>query len=114
MSGIDLALTFNLFEGDYGNNETTILNEIQTAPAAPVCHVCAVKIKPGTQVRRLIETTMDTDEVEGGESLAEYERKRREYFVCTFCCEAARSGDSEELDCRFSVGERRRNKGETK
>ncbi len=106
MSEFDIALRFNLFDGDFGDGETTVLNEIQTA-SPPSCHVCAATIKPGTLIRKLVETTLDPDD---GFSFADYERSRREYFVCDTCCNAARSDFHRKLPKRYAIGEKRRSR----
>ena len=91
----EAALSFNPFEGDYGDGERRIINEIITAPEPPRCHHCHGRIKEGTRIRRLIETTADLEDMPAGgqgeiteADLAAYERRRTEYLFCEPCCQA--------------------------
>lgn len=119
----DPALGFDPFDGDYGDGETRIIDAIVEAPEPVRCHVCAGPIKPGTKVRRIVETRADLEDMPelGSDSITEadlvtYERGRSEYLICETCCDAARkdeadeSGEGDRLDRRYSVGARRRDK----
>lgn len=117
---IDPALMFDPFEGDVGGKETRIINEITDAPAAPRCQVCHGPIKPGTKVRRIVETGIDLDDIpEDADAaltvtdVARYERERVEYLICQTCCNAARQDDEDGGDRtarRGEAGDRRRSK----
>ncbi|WP_431861312.1 hypothetical protein [Azospirillum sp.] len=119
----DAALEFDPFEGDYGDGETRIINEIVDAPDPVRCNICAGPIKPGTKVRRIVETTADLEDMPAygrdvltAEDLAAYERGRSEHLICEACCAAARkddaddSGEGERLERRYTVGFNRRAK----
>ncbi|PWC89801.1 hypothetical protein TSH100_03960 [Azospirillum sp. TSH100] len=122
----DAALGFDPFDGDYGDGETRIIDAIVEAPEPVRCHICAGPIKPGTKVRRIVETSADLEDIpEFGSDcvtkadLATYERSRSEYLICEPCCDAARkdnadeSGEGDRLDRRYALGERRRRKGKS-
>ncbi|MGR0183183.1 hypothetical protein [Azospirillum aestuarii] len=116
----DAALYFDPFEGDYGGGETRIVDAIVTAPDPVRCHVCAGPIKPGTKVRRIVETCADLEDMPEDESqgvavsdLRRYELGRSDYLICETCCDAARKDaedGGERLDRRYSVGFNRRDK----
>ncbi|QCN99461.1 hypothetical protein D3093_30010 (plasmid) [Azospirillum argentinense] len=79
----DDALMLDPFEGDFGDGETRIVNEIVTAPEPPRCHSCGGRITPGTRMRRIVEQI--GDEAEGDEP---EDIKRTEYLFCQHCCGA--------------------------
>ena len=119
----DAALAFDPFEGDYGDGETRIINEIVDAPEMIRCNVCAGPIKPSTKVRRIVETTADLEDMpESSNSvitaadLVNYERGRSEHFICEHCCDAVRKGAAEDgeeyrrVEARYRIGFRRREK----
>ncbi|MBP2233113.1 hypothetical protein J2847_006448 [Azospirillum agricola] len=117
----DDALSFDPFDGDFGDRETRVVDAIVDAPAPIRCHVCAGPIHAGTKVRRIVETRADLEGMPAEDAgvvtaadMAEYERTRTEFLICSTCCDAARNdavderGDGRRLERRYGVGERRR------
>lgn len=79
----DAALCFDPFEGDFGDGEKQVANEIITAPEPPRCAHCHGKIKPGTRIRRLVEQVGDEDEGDEPKDI-----RITEYLYCEPCCKA--------------------------
>ena len=69
----EAALLFDPFDGDFGDGEVRVVNEIITAPELPRCHHCGGRIKQGSRIRRLVERRG---------------RTTTEYLFCTYCCKA--------------------------
>lgn len=77
------ALLYNPFEGDFGDGEWALVDQIVTVQEPPRCHTCGGKLTPGTRCRHLVEQVGDEDESDEPEHF-----RRTEYWFCQHCCAA--------------------------
>lgn len=67
------CLTFDPFEGDFGDGETQLENKIVTAKKPRACSMCGEQIEKGTRIRVMAEV---------------YDGKIHRYSWCNKCCHA--------------------------
>lgn len=77
------ALHYNPFDGDFGDGERALVDQIVTVQEPPRCHTCGGKLTPGTRCRHLVEQVGDEDEGDEPEHF-----RRTEYWFCQHCCAA--------------------------
>lgn len=91
------ALLINPFDGDYGDGEEIVIDEITIAPPAPHCHACGAKIKPGATIRRRVERIGRIEEADNNIEI-------KEFMWCETCVKAMCHENPDKFERRIELG----------